>query len=61
MRIDFDDIDIGFVLLKKQLIGLEERSKIQLDVMLVCKQMDGRLVTEGVTGGTFQVQLGNLP
>jgi hypothetical protein len=60
-KIDLFNVDGGFVLLRKQLVGLSERSTIRVNIMTFCRQPDGKLLTKEVTSEGFEAQLGDRP
>jgi len=54
---DVLDVRTGFLLLKKQLVGLGEEPTIRLSVMVTCRQPGGRIAAQEATSDAFRVRL----
>jgi hypothetical protein len=54
------DVRTGFLLLKKQLVGLGKEQTIRLRLMVTCRQPGGRIAAQEVTSDAFRVRLTGL-
>jgi hypothetical protein len=58
---EFANLPSGLLLLKRQLAGLGNEPTVRLNLMIFCRQPDGKVVTKTVTTGGFDLRLPALP
>jgi hypothetical protein len=58
---EFANLPSGLLLLKSQLAGLGNEPTVRFNLMFLCRQPDGKVVTKTVTTGAFDLRLPALP
>jgi hypothetical protein len=58
---EFANVPGGLLLLKSQLAGLGNKPTVRFHLMSLCRQPDGKVVTNTVTTGAFDLRLPSLP
>jgi hypothetical protein len=57
----FADVSSGFVLLKSQVVELGNQPSLRLDLLILCGQPGGRVVSRAVTTEEFELRLAGQP